>query len=209
MHIEGMDVTQIVSVMSKFQISPKQFFLLFILESDRREEKGQIIGDTPLKAIQNIYRFAEMIEHWTKEEVKDLVEKGLLLDHNIPGGERSEYPDNYEITSLFEKAIFSTVSNFDEFWATYPGFIENFEDYRKPMIPLKAVDQEEVERLYRKKVKTRQLHKQVMEALKWAVEENVINMRIDKYVSSKMWEQHLDIRFSRTSGTKLKRKPIN
>ena len=209
MHIEGMDVTQIVSVMSKFQISPKQFFLLFILESDRREEKGQIIGDFPKKAIQNIYRFAETIEHWTKEEVKDLVEKGLLLDHNTPGGERSTYPDNYEITDLFEKAIFSTVSDFDEFWVIYPGFVDNFVDYTKPMIPLKAVDQEEVERLYRKKAKTHQMHKQVIEALNWAVEENLINMRIDKYVSSKMWEQHLDLRFSQTSGTKLKRKPIN
>ncbi len=209
MHIEGMDVTQIISVMSKFQISPKQFFLLFILECDRREAKSQITGDTPKKAIQNIYRFSETIDRWTKEEVKDLVEKGLLLDHNAPDGKRSEYPDNYEITCVFENAIFSTVSDFDEFWAVYPGFVDNFTDYTKPMIPLKAVDQEEVEHLYRKKVKTHQLHKQVIEALEWAVDENLINMRIDKYVRSKMWEQHLDIRFSKSSGTKLKRKPIN
>ena len=127
MTIEGMSATEMVDVLIKFQITPKQFILLWILELDRREGLGQI-SSSGKSSIQNVYRIAEQLQAWTEMELDDLVEKGLLIDHNPKSGERQAYPDNYEVSNIFMESIMSTMSDFEEFWQLYPGFVDNFQD---------------------------------------------------------------------------------
>lgn len=198
MTIEGMNATKMVDVMVKFQISPKQFLLLLILETDKREEKGQIVGNQK-NAIQNVYRIAEHLEAWSFEEIDDLIEKELLINNTPAGAKRDAYPDNYEVSTLFITAIMSSMDDFEEFWETYPSFVDNFDRANGPKIPLKAADYDALEKDYRRLVKTKAMHRQVMDTLVWAKENNQINMSIAKYVASRMWVQQTELRLSKRS----------
>jgi len=205
MNVDGLTPTQMVDIMIKFQITAKQFLLLFILETDRLEEKGNIVDSKGGDSIQNIYRIASHLdEKWTFEEIDDLIEKGLIVDHSSRVGARSSLPDNYVVTDLFTSSVMSDMTNFEEFWELYPGFCDNFQDFRGPKVPLKAVDYEEVERLYLKYVRTKPMHALVMKVLQWAIDTNQVNMSIQKYVASKMWDQHRLLRRASSSSKMTK-----
>jgi len=191
MNVDGITPTQMVDIMIRFQITAKQFLLLFILETDRLEERGHIIGSKGSDSIQNVYRIASHLnEKWTFDEIDDLIDKGLIVDHSSKIGSRSSLPDNYVVTDLFTASIIADMTNFEEFWELYPGFCDNFQDFRGPKVPLKAVDYEEVERMYMKYVRTKPKHTLVMNVLQWAIDTGQVNMSIQKYVASKMWDQH-------------------
>lgn len=194
MNIDGLTPTQMVDIMVTFDITAKQFLLLFILETDKLEEKGQIEGSKG-SAIANVYRLAEL-EKWSFAEIDDLVEKELLIDNNANpvGSERPAYPDFYKVSDKFIGSVMIQMTNFEELWALYPGFCDNFQDYRGPKVPLKAVDYEEVERLYMRSVHTKAKHTVVMKILQWAIDTTQVNMSIQKYVSSRMWDQHAQLR---------------
>jgi len=194
MNIDGLSPTEMVDIMVRFDITAKQFLLLLILETDKLEGRGQIEG-TKVSAIANVYRLAER-EKWSFEEIDDLVAKGLIVDHTPtgPAAERSSYPDCYQVSDLFIGSVMTQMTNFEEFWSLYPGFCDNFQDFRGPKVPLKAVDYEEVEKLYMKYVHTKAKHTVVMKVLQWAIDTSQVNMSIQKYVSSRMWDQHAQLR---------------
>ncbi len=194
MNVDGLTPTEMVDIMVRFNITAKQFLLLFILETDKLENKGHISGHKG-GAIANIYRLAER-EKWSFDEIDDLIAKDLLIDHTpvVAGTERSAYPDFYQVSDLFIGSVITQMTDFEEFWSLYPGFCDNFQDFRGPKVPLKAVDYEEVEKLYMKYIHTKAKHAVVIKVLKWAIDTNQVNMSIQKYVSSRMWDQHAQLR---------------
>jgi hypothetical protein len=188
MLIEGLSATGFVDLLIKLKISPKQLLLLMFLYHDRLENNGLLPFDGP--AIANVYRYAERVEGWTAQEVQDLVDKGLMIDNNsLKDGKKQSYPDHFHVTQKFIDAIYVTVDEFEEFWETYPSWMDNFEDSRKAQIPLKSAVYETVEEMYRKRVKTKTRHRQVMEILRWAIDNDMIKMGIEKYVGSSMFDQ--------------------
>ena len=120
MNIDGLTPTQMVDIMVMFDITAKQFLLLFILETDKLEEKGQIEGSRG-GAIANVYRLAEL-DKWSFAEIDDLVAKGLIFDNspNIPDSKRSSYPDYYQVSDKFIGSVIIQMSSFEEFWQLYP-----------------------------------------------------------------------------------------
>ena len=192
MNIEGMTANQMIDVMIKFQITARQFMLLMLLEIDRQEQSGQIAGDS--SAIAQVYKFAEGVEKWSFEEIDDLVAKGLLIDHNTNAQQRGSYPDHFEVTELFISAVMSTWTDFEEFWEAYPSFVDNFDDFRAPKIPLKASDFDDVQAKYRKYVRTAAKHQKVLELLKWGVKNDHVKMNIGKFVGSRGWDQLQELR---------------
>ena len=192
MLIEGLTAKGFVNILIGLKIKPAQLLLLMFLYHDRLEGEGKLAYDGP--SIANVYRYAEHVGGWSREEIEDLVEKGLMVDNNsVSGGKKQAYPDHFHVTQKFIDAVYVTSSHFAEFWDEYPSFVENFEDARKGMIPLKAAVYEEVEAMYKKRVKTKSHHLRAMEVLRWAKENNLINMGIAKYVGAAMFDQQREL----------------
>jgi len=183
-----------VSLLIECDISLNQLMLLWLLYTDREESGGKLVSDGP--AIANLYRYAEKVTTWSFDEIDDLVKKGWMVDRNKTGadGKRQAYPDHYQVTDEFIDKVFVSGDRFEQFWESYPSFVENFDGPRGPMIPLKATVMEEVEVLYKKRVRTIAKHKQVMEILDWAKKRGLINMNIAKYVGSMMFDQHMQLK---------------
>lgn len=181
MTIDGMTITQLVDISVKHKITIKQVLLLLILESDKRESFNS-------KELLNVYKYSEKVEKWTNEEVDDLVKKKLMF--TTSSNPDRQYPDSFVVADTFIESVFSTMSNFEEFWERYPGFTDNFESPNLPKVILKASVYEDCEALYKKRVKTKAMHKLVMDILDWGILNGYINMNIQKYISSRMWEQH-------------------
>lgn len=192
--LNGLSAKQLVSLLIELDISINQFLLLWFLHLDKEEGNGKLITEGP--AIANIYRYAEKVNSWSFAEIDDLINKGWMIDRNKASqdGSRQAYPDYFEISETFEDKLFVTSDRFDQFWEEYPAFVENFNGPRGPMIPLKAAVMEDVELLYKKRVRTKAKHQEVMDILKWAKEEGLINMNIAKYVGSGMFDQHKELK---------------
>jgi len=52
------------------------------------------------------------------------------------------------------------------------------------------VDKEELQTLFNKKILTKLVFDRMMIALNWAVQNNQINMNIQKYLTSEIWKEH-------------------
>lgn len=190
---EGISAKNCVDILIKHAITTKQLFLLIFLYLDRLQANGELI--TEGSEIANLYRFSHGVEAWTKKEVTDLVKKGLI--QGPPAMDKdSAHPDQYFVTDLFVEEVFTTKTNFEEFWDAYPPFVDIIKDGQRTKIPLKASNYEDVERSYRVKVKTSWKHSKVMNILAWGKENNLVNMNIGKYVDSKMYDQHQSLKDS-------------
>jgi len=199
--LNGLSARHLVNLLIECDITINQFLLLWFLYLDKEEGNGKLIHEGP--AIANLYRYSEKVSKWSADEISDLVQKGWLVDRNKDrqDGGRQAYPDYYDVTDTFEDKVFVTMDRFDQFWEEYPSFVENFDGPRGPMIPLKSSIMEEVEILYKKRVRTKAKHKEVMEILKWAKKNGLINMNIAKYVGSGMFDQHKELKERGRAGT--------
>jgi hypothetical protein len=65
----------------------------------------------------------------------------------------------------------------------------------------KTVDLEELEKNYVKAIKNSQnKHEEVKELLTYAIEKNLLNMKIDKFIAGKVWESIKKIKESEGEG---------
>jgi hypothetical protein len=126
-----------------------------------------------------LYRIAQEGQIFPQKDLDDLVEKGLVIDTNPTGP--NKYADFYEVTDKFVQAFYdASTRDGEEFWEAYPPFINI--DGKK--IPSKAVNKEELVRWYHKHIGSIHDHKKVMAALKYAKDNRLISMRIDKWLQS-------------------------
>jgi hypothetical protein len=197
--LEGLSARSAITLMGELKVTVKQYLLLVLLYLDREEGHGRLQPSGT--AIAKVYQYSEQIEKWTPAEIDDLVRKGLLIDANpVADGQKPSYPDHFVVSDQFIELVFKKADSFEEFWEAYPSFVNNFDDARGPMIPLKAAVMEEVEDLYHKRVRTREKHRQVMESLEWGKKNGLINMNILKYVGSAMYDQHQSLRRTSAQG---------
>lgn len=189
------DLDKFVRFLCRHNITAHEFMLPYMLYLDERDGSGRYINHG--NAIARLYQYSEQVRGWTPSEVNNLVRQGLITDDNSTNseGRKEVSPDMMHVTEKFKEAIFAPETRFEEFTAVYPTMVENFNDPRKPKIPLKIVeDLEALEKYYHKVVKTRALHQQILDVVEWARDRGYIKMNISKFVHSKHWQALLEQR---------------
>jgi hypothetical protein len=180
------DINDYVNCLNQMKITANQFLLCYLLYSDQKVEiapnkYGYIKKGT---GMANLYKYASQNTKWTKEEIQDLIDKNYIKNRNITP---DIYPDYLEITDEFVEKIFNKSSSFQEFWDAYPPLVPNFSHPNGPKIKLKICDPDELEKLYLRKVPTVAEHKLLMDVLRWAKENNQLNINIENFVKSNHW----------------------
>ncbi len=183
-----LDVDQYVHTLCEMNMTANQFLLCYLLYTDEKIDGKFVRKTTKENRMANLYKYASSNKAkiaWTKEEVQDLVDKGYVIDPNYTANKT--YPDHLLISEKFTEKIFIRENKFEEFWDAYPYLVPNFTNPRGPHIKLKVCDYDEVKELYLKRVKTKVQHKQILEVLEWAVENEKLNVNIKNFVASKQW----------------------
>lgn len=187
------NVKQFTDFLLKWDITPNQFFLCWLLFWDHHEYEdrkltkgGKRMNPNDKSAAVNLYRYAKKGKSWNKQEISDLQDKGLIA----PTNDKKRYViDSQQVTQKFIDAVLVNREREDEFWESYPSWVQNFNNPSKPDIPLKSCDQDKIKTLYRSLVRTKARHERVMEILNWAKRHEKIKMSIANFVKSRMWEQ--------------------
>lgn len=180
-----------VEVLTQLKMSANQFLLCYLLYTDQRDPNGRYIKKG--EAIANLYKYASKSNNpWSKEEVRDLVDRGYLKDPNYH--KDKTYPDYLEVTDKFCDFVFIDDSHFDELYRTFPTLIDNFKNPNGPKIKLKVCDKYKMRDLYHKKVKSKTKHNEIMDALEWAIENDEINFNFENFIRGEMWDTLKELR---------------
>lgn len=176
-------IDKYVDTLYRLNISANQFLLCYLLYVDEKVD-GKYIQKG--KGLANLYKYSSKKDiKWSKEEVKNLVDKGFLEDPHY--NKDLTYPDHLVVTDKFVSAIFAAKSRFDQFNEVYPNLIDNFNNPNGPMIKLKVCDIDEMETLYNRKVKTKMLHEEILEIVEWAKENKQLNTSMENFIRGNLW----------------------
>lgn len=201
------DLPKFVRFCTRYGITAHEFMLPYMLYLDERVEIGGIVKypNDPSEgtAIANLYKYVQSTRKWTAEEMQNLENKGLIENRN-PVIRDKDYerkasnPDLMAVTDLFCEEIFAPETRWDEFVQAYPSRVPNFNNPNGPDINLQTVAEpgawEALENFYRKIVRTKVLHDQIIDLIRWAERHGYINMNISKFVASKHWEVLMEMR---------------
>lgn len=176
-----------VEVLCELNITANQFLLCHLLYWDNREE---FRSSTHKKSLASLYKYASSkTRRWKTTEVDDLIEKGYLKELNTSGPRSA---DMMEVDPSFITKVYASYPQFEEFWDLYPKVMASF-DGSRGSIKLKMCDKDELEKSYLRLVTTKKLHNNIMELLKWGINNHQINMGIEKFVKSRQWETLEDL----------------
>jgi hypothetical protein len=130
-----------------------------------------------------IYQLFNERGGFDKDELANLEERGYVINTNKAN---ETYADMYEVTELFRNEIYGEkYSMWKEFTDTYPKYI-SIENRR---LPAQSTDLDALQSVYLNKTKRSiKQHKKIMDILKYAVENDHINMGIDKWVRGEQWK---------------------
>lgn len=130
-----------------------------------------------------IYQLFNERGGFDKKELQDLEERGYVINTNK---ENEVYADMYEITDLFKSEIYGEkYSMWKEFTDTYPKYFY----IESKRLPAQSTDLDALQAVYLNKVKRSvKQHTHVINLLKYAVENDLINMGIDKWVRGEQWK---------------------
>lgn len=116
--------------------------------------------------------------------IDDLVKKGFLIEKD----------NTYKLTNKFLEQYVDKFTATEEIYDEYPSFF-NKDGLN---IPLKGMDRNIFANLYDKAISSSVLeHIEVMEDIKFGIEQGLMNLGIDKFIKSKHW---LAIRPHRLAG---------
>lgn len=213
-----LDYENILDFCEKFDISIEAFFFCYILCRDKEELEGLQLKEyrpkkkgKSVRPLSYIYRYSENVRKWDQADIERLIKMGYLrevlpkweLDHRREGNVARHYPDYLEVTEKFTEQVMATYRTFEVFWNAYPQTCPNFNGHGLPAIPLKVADKDEVEKLYKRRVQTRQEHERLMKALQWARDTGRITMNIKNYVGGEVWRAHLEEMETQDVGSRL------
>lgn len=117
----------------------------------------------------------------------NLVKKGLLKELNKNPTDLM----HYSTTKYCQEVFIDMYNDANEFMNLYPSFIQSDKGVE---LPLKLVDLNAFRKLYAEKAKySKKQHHKIIEALQYAIDNNMINMKIDKFLSSEYYNIILDM----------------
>lgn len=122
---------------------------------------------------------------FVSNDFKTLLDKEFIKVHG-----NTYRIDLITVTEKFKRELYGEKIKFEEFIDKYPNYITNFDHPGKPMINLKVFrNRIGTEKSYLSKVKTNKAHNRVLDILDWAIDNNQINMNIENFIESEMWDQ--------------------
>jgi hypothetical protein len=130
----------------------------------------------------NIYKWLDKGSGWTEAEIENLISKDYVV--SVAKGDYSI--DQLVLTNKFVDIMFiSTGDAFEELLELYPPTVTI--DGKGFM--LKACDLEACSKAYLKAIKnSNRKHKEVLELIEYGIENKLINIKIDKFIGGKIWE---------------------
>lgn len=156
-----------VDVIIKLNITPLQILFLQILHEKRYDL---------------LYKIANEGHYFEPAMIDDLEDKELVVNCNRSS--KSMYADYYEVTDKFIELFYeATMRNAEEFWDTYPGYIT----INNKKIPAKGVNKEEFMKQYHQHITSNDKHELVIASLRFAVDNKLIAIRIDKWLQSEAY----------------------
>lgn len=174
------DVDYYVDFLCKNNLSTNQFLLLYLLYREKMIKDPT--GKFKYTNVGNIYKWLDKGQGWTENEIIDLINK----DYVVSVAKGNFAIDQLILTSKFVDLMFiSSGDAFEEVLELYPPTVTiNGKGFM-----LKACDLEECSKAYLKAIKnSNRKHQEVLECIKYGVEKGLINTKIDKFVSGRLWE---------------------
>ncbi len=156
-----------INVLRWVSISPLQYFFLSCIH--KRDYNA-------------IKTYQETVGPIGKSVIRDLVERGLIIDMNKKG---EFFVDAMVVSDKFIRKIVATsdVAG-QELWNTYPWYFHT--DVGR--LPAKTVDKDEVIKTYLRRINhSYDKHQYVMRVLKNLIENDAVSMGIGKWVASEQW----------------------
>jgi hypothetical protein len=159
--------SEFVKVLALKKVTADQFLFLYLIHTND---------------YASLYRYINEVRKFKKEEIQDLEDRGYVI--NL--GHNGTYADNFMVTDKFLSGILLSDVNeaAQEFWDRYPSFAF----FNGKRAPLKSCDKEKLFKLYADKVKyLLSEHSRILEALDYAVRNDLAQMSIVKWVASEQW----------------------
>ncbi len=166
-----------VDFLINHKITPNQHLLLYLFFSQKMNRNCKWGPSSLISKLQ-----ASESNGWSVAEIKDLVDKGFLLDISKSGISL----DKLILTSKFsENNVENDIFAFEDFFKSYPSTIQ----IKNDTAFLKAVDPEAIEKLYNDLIQSSvYTHQEFMELLEYGKERGLVRVRIDKYFTARIWE---------------------
>jgi len=161
----------------KYNLTPNQYVFLFLTHSHQYAA---------------MYKFVQEGPGFSTEEIHDLVERGFILNFNQSG---YYYMDSFVLTDEVGDELFdqSPERAAREFWNTYP--VHLFDRDRNEYFSLLATNKDQfIQDYYLRVGHSSKKHQRVMEALRYAIDNRMIDMSIRQWLDSEQWEAILDLK---------------
>jgi hypothetical protein len=180
------DPENYINFLCKNKLKTNQFLLLYLLYTEKMVKQGVSLKFTKGGLI---YKWSNEGAGWTKDEIRDLVTKEYVISLSDDCAF-----DQLILTSKFVDLMFINGGEaFEELLQLYPDTFT----ISGNKIFTKTVDLDEMEKLYIKAIKNSQVkHSEVKEIMTFAIEKNLLNMKIDKFIAGKVWDSIKKIRES-------------
>jgi hypothetical protein len=166
-----------LDALARYNITPNQYVFLFL---------------THTRQYAAMYKFGQEGPSFSAEEIGNLVDRGLILNLNKAG---YYYMDFFVLTDEVGKDLFELDREKAalEFWNAYPIFLRDSvtgENYS-----LLNTDKQQLLKDYYVRVGySEHKHRRVMEALDYAIENNMIDMTIRQWLDSEQWTCILELK---------------
>ncbi len=135
------------------------------------------------KKLSLIYKIFNERDGFNVDELRDLEDRGFVINMNK---DNDLFADMYVVTDKFTSGIYGEDFHiWQEFIDLYPQFI--FIDQKR--IPAQSTDLDKLRQIYISKISRNiNKHKKIMASLRYAVDHDLINMGIQKWVTSEQWK---------------------
>lgn len=165
-------VDEYINFLTKYELSPEQYLLLVLLKDGRGDLIQKYKQSFPLEEGTMIPRL----------QIKDLIDKGFLIKSD------KKFKLSSKLLEIFvtpEKAV-------DEIYDLYPPFMESDVGVS---IPLTSMDRNIFKEIYIPKIKGSYIeHIEVLKDLQYAIDNNLIKVGINKFVTSNQWKAFRKLR---------------
>ena len=171
--------------------------MLYLAEYEKRT--GRKIYSRPAYSKQDIrsslYHYAQWAgsldedtertirARFTTGNVEYLVNQGIL--HAKTDVNTTDL-DTLRLSDEFVDTLFVSSIDFEEFWDLYPAFHTTESGTR---LSLKVTDKDEFEQVYFERIINKDLHKRVVDTVRWANKKRLINMNVENFLKGEVWKE--------------------
>ncbi|MFD2572039.1 hypothetical protein ACFSUS_15450 [Spirosoma soli] len=166
-----------LDALARYNITPNQYVFLFL---------------THTRQYAAMYKFGHEGPSFSAEEIGNLVDRGLILNLNKAG---YYYMDFFVLTDEVGKDLFDLDREKAamEFWNAYPILLRDSKTGENYSL-LNTDKQQLLKDYYTQVGHSEHKHRRVMEALDYAIENNLIDMTIRQWLDSEQWTCILELK---------------